>query len=135
MANIALANVRNQIVRTLKTQGAGAQDMDATFLQAARYTVGDINSGADLETSITKPSDNNDEIALNDDFEGPFTSIVLLWMVDLGQRTAKGMEEVINRIRAEKPGMIDQIRQTILNRAVTADSDDETDFAQLGALG
>ena len=135
MADIQMAGLKEQVQRMFSVHGASLDRFDNDCLTAIRMACGRITRQADLETRITLPDDNTDEIGLDDVYTDVLIDLIGVNLISLGQRPAKGYETKFLRADARMDDRIDDIRQDITNQAQEADTDDESSFVGLGALG
>jgi hypothetical protein len=134
MANISVERLYERAKDTCNTMGGGTGRFDRQFVQAVNDAASRINRGADLETRITRINGPTGTFALSDAYEDVVMLLVLQGLRMMGKRVRKEMIPWIEKQMAEIDDKIDDIRQDILNQAVTADTDDETDYVGLGAL-
>ena len=135
MANISVTALYAQKQRQFGQSGNDSVRVQKDFITAINRAARRINRQADLETRITAVSDTNGTMALDEAYEDVLSDLVTLNLIDMGSRPPKSIEKVIDTIRATVDERIDDIRQDIMNIAMEADTDDETDFVGLGARG
>lgn len=133
MANIYLPTVKAVLEGWFQTKGTTRFDNDV--LHAVNFASREINRKADLATRIALSSSMDGSLALSDEYLDILCRLAAIALADMGQRPAKGAALNIERWRRMRDDLCDEVRQDILNQAVAADSDDETDFVGLGARG
>ena len=134
MANIRLTPLRAQKESEFKVLGSRMERFNGDFLDAVNDVIAQINLYASRATVIAAVASIEGSLGLDELYRYPFTQLVSLRLWEMGQRPAKGGEPYYNDLKAEKEGYVDMIRQGILDAAIAADTDDETDFIGLGAL-
>jgi len=134
MANIRLTPLRAQKESEFKVLGSRMERFNGDFQDAVNDVIAQINLYASLATVIAAVTSIEGTVGLDELYRYPFTQLVSLRLWEMGQRPAKGGEPYYNDLKAEKEGYVDMIRQGILDAAIAADTDDETDFIGLGAL-
>ena len=135
MANIRLEPLRQQKESEFKVLGSRMERFNGDFLDAVNDVIAQINLYAAMATEIAQVTTTEGTVAIDSLYRYPFTQLVSLRLWEMGQRPAKGGEAYYNRLVDRQDDFIDMIRQGILDAAVAADDDDETDFIGLGALG
>ena len=133
MANISLAGFIGQKRRAFRTVGIDLVRFESDVIDAINRACRRINRDADLETRITYVNQGDTTIALDEDYEDVLSDAVDINLIDMGSRPAKGFEVPYTEAKRALPEQIDSIRSDILNRAVEADTDDETSFVGVGA--
>lgn len=134
MANISVDRLYKRAQDTCNTQGGGSGRFDRQFIDAVNDASSRVNRQADLETRISRITSTAGTLALSDEYEDVVFILVVQGLRMFGQRVRKEMIPWIEKQMAEIDDKIDDIRQDILNQAVDADTDDETDFVGLGGL-
>ena len=134
MADISLNTLYEDCKRTFKMTSGVSSRFDADFPRAVNRGINRINMQADLETPISLVDGTQGTVELDSKYEYVLYDLTVVGLMKAGQRPAKGMEDNIRLYDGDIDDRIDDIRQDILNKAVVADSDDETDFVGLGAL-
>jgi len=135
MANIRLEPLRQQKESEFKVLGSRMERFNGDFLDAVNDVIAQINLNASMDTTIAEVTTTEGTVAIDVGYRYPFTQLLSLRLWEMGQRPAKGGEAYYNRLVAQQDDFIDMIRQGILDEAIEADTDDETDFIGLGALG
>jgi len=135
MANIRLTPLRAQKESEFKVLGSRMERFNGDFQDAVNDVIAQINLYASGVTVIAAVTSIEGTVGLDELYRYPFTQLVSLRLWEMGQRPAKGGEPYYNRIKAGEYGYVDMIRQGVLDAAMAADTDDETDFIGLGALG
>ena len=134
MADIDLKELFQQKQGEFKSEGSGSTRFENDFVRAVNWGTSKIGRDADLETRIDKITKPDGTVDLDDAYIDVLSDAVTLRLVQFGHR-ARNADLDVQSMRRDLPDQIDGIRQSILNQAIDADDDDETDFAQLGALG
>jgi len=132
MADISINGLYKAMQNQFKAGGVTRFDTD--FVTCVNRGIARINRQADLETRIPSINDTTGTISLDETYEDVLADLTSLNLMKAGQRPSKGMEDFVSLYAAGLDDRIDDIRQDILNQAVDADTDDETDFVGLGAL-
>jgi len=135
MANIRLSPLRAQKESEFKVLGSRMERFNGDFLDAVNDVIAQINLYASLATTIDSVTTTEGTVGLDELYRYPFTQLISLRLWEMGQRPAKGGEPYYNGLKVMQDDYIDMIRQGVLDAAVAADTDDETDFIGLGALG
>lgn len=135
MANILLTPLRAQKESEFRVKGARMERFNGDFLDAVNAVVQQINLYASRATVIARVTNIEGSVGLDELYLYPFTQLLSLRLFEIGQRPAKGGEKYYADLKAEKEDYVDMIRQGVLDAAIDADDDDETDFIGLGALG
>ena len=135
MADISLQGVYAQKRRQFRVLGSGSDRFQPDFVDACNDAIARINRQADLATRISRATKPEGTIDLDDAYTDVFSDLVTMRLMDLGQRPSQGMEIDYAELSKNMDDRIDSIRQDVLNQAIAADTDDETDFVGLGARG
>lgn len=136
MADIDLRGLLDQKKQEFATQGAGDARFAQDFLNAVNRAIGQINRKADLETRITIVETIEDGVTgLDAKYEDVLSAGVSYHLLLIGRRPAKGAEPLLAFVRNEFYAGIDEIRVDIMNLAMDADTDQESDFIGQGAPG
>ena len=135
MSDIILTSLYEQKKREFRTQGQGSERFEADMLDATNRAIHRINRDADLETAITRVTDLEATLGLDDKYEDVLSDLITVNLIDMGQRPARGEEVNYAALVRAMPDKIDGIRQDIMNKAIAADTTDEVSFVGLGALG
>jgi len=135
MANIQLQGVYQALQRRFSVEGAGLDRFESDFLDSVNYATRDINRRCDLSTRIDMIASITDTVALSDEYLDVLARVVAVNMMDFGQRPSAGEEAGMEADKQSLPVLIDSIRSDILNQAIAADTDDESDYVALGGLG
>jgi len=132
MANIDLKELFRQKQGEFRTRGSGDRNFELDFVAAVNMATSAISVGANLATTITLVTKPEGTVGLDALYQDIFSQMVTVRLVTLGQKARNEDPDVV-LMRRNEPENIDMIRQSILNIAVTADTDNESDFAALGA--
>jgi len=132
MADIDLQELFQQKEQEFVTDGSGNTRFERDFVSAVNWTTSKISRQADLETKIDKITGPTGDVGLSDEYIDVLSDGVTLRLVQFGHRV-RNADLDIRHIREGLDEAIDMIRQDILNQAITADTDNESDFAALGA--
>ena len=135
MANIILTTLFEQKKREFHTEGQGNDRFRADFLNAVNRAGRRINRDADLETRITAVNSVEGTVALDETYEDVLSDLITVNLIQMGQKVRSGSEDDYRQLVRQMPNKIDSIRQDIMNQAIDDDTDDESDFVGLGALG
>lgn len=135
MADIILTTLFEQKKLEFHTEGQGGDRFRSDFLNAVNRAGRRINRDADLETRITEVTAVEGTIDLDETYEDVLSDIVTVNLVQMGQKVRRGTEDDYRQLVRQLPSKIDSIRQDIMNQAIDADTDDESDFVGLGGLG
>ena len=135
MADIILTLLFEQKKREFRTQGQGSDRFRADFLEAVNRSGRRINVDADLATRITQVNSVEGTVALDEAYEHVLSNLVTINLIHMGQKPSPGTDIDYQQLVRQLPEQIDSIRQDKINVAQEADTDDETDFIGLGALG
>jgi len=135
MANIRLSPLRSQKESEFKVLGSRMERFNGDFLDAVNDVIQQINLYASRATVISEVTSIEGTVGLDALYRYPFTQLLSLRLWEMGQRPAKGGEPYYNAIKDDRDDYVDMIRQGVFDAAISADSDDETDFIGLGALG
>lgn len=133
MADINLGGLYSQIEREFGAPGNLRLQQD--FPDAVNRALRRINRQAGLATRATYTTGTEGEVGLDEDYEDVLHDLVVLQLIRMGQRPRPGGEVDYALLERQMDERIDDIRQDILNQAIEDDTDDETDFIGLGALG
>ena len=134
MANIQLAGVYRLMQSRFNTEGTGSTRFEDDFINATNLATRRINRDATLATRIELIANTDDEVALSDEYLDVLCEIIAFFLIGLGQRPARGDEAVIPK-ESEITLKAYAIGRDIRQQAQEADTDDESDFTALGALG
>ena len=137
MADISLSGVSQQLERRFKQQGNGLRRFAQDAVDAVNHGIRAINRGANLETRLSTvvSLDGTTVTGLHSDYTDILVDIATLNLIEQGQRPSKGYEQDVIRLRVSMEYRIDDIRTDILNQAIDADTDNESDFVALGGVG
>ena len=135
MADLNLEPLFNQKKREFNTMGAGSTRFEDDFLVCTNRAINVINRRADLETPIARINVKEDDVNLDYKYEDVLSDGISMFMVSAGQRPAKGFETILKDVSQRFSDGVDSIRYDIINKAQAADTDDESNFANLGGLG
>ena len=135
MANMQVQSLYAQKKREFAMVGNGTERFELDFLDALVRALRTINRRCNLATRITYPTSTEQTVALDEDYEDVVGDVVTVNLVQMGQKLKQGSELDYKVLVASIPGRIDEIRMDIINQAQDSDTDDETDFVGLGALG
>ena len=134
MANISLDSTYQADLNRFVMMGVDSPRFKSDWISAVNKTINKINRGADLETRVTRITGTEGTMALDDAYDDVVQTGVTIYLIMAGQKLQKNETVDLRLLKLQFEDEIDDIRQNILNIAVEADSDDETSFAQLGAL-
>ena len=134
MAEIDLKELFRQKQGEFRNRGSGDVNFETDFVGAVNLATSAISLEANLATTIALVTAPSGTVGLDTLYQDGFSEMVTLRMVTMGQKARNDDPDIV-LMRKKEPEFIDMVRQNILNVAITADEDDETDFAQLGALG
>ena len=135
MANMQVQSLYAQKKREFAMVGNGTERFELDFLDALVRALRTINRRCNLATRITYPTSTEQTVALDEDYEDVVGDVVTVNLVQMGQKLKQGSELDYKVLVASIPRRIDEIRTDIINQAQDSDTDDETDFVGLGALG
>jgi len=134
MADIDLKELFNQKEREFKSEGNGLVRFEKDFTSAVNWSIGKINRQANLSPRISKVTSPSGTVELDDEYMDVLSDAVTLRLIQFGQRMRNDDIDV-KIIAATIDENIDMIRQDILNALIDADTDDETSYVGIGALG
>ena len=135
MADLNLEDLFDQKQREFNTMGSGSTRFEDDFLVCTNRAINIINRRADLETPIARVNVKSDDVNLDYKYEDVLSDGITLYMVSAGQRPAKGFETILKDVTQRFYEGVDGIRYDTINKAQAADTDDESNFANLGGLG
>ena len=135
MADLVLTTLFEQKKLEFRTQGQGSERFRSDFINAVNRAIRRINRDADLETRVSTVTQAEGTIGIDDAYEDVVSDIVTDELVKMGQKPSPGSERDYDLLNRSLPNRIDAIRQDIMNIAIEADTDDETSYVGLGALG
>lgn len=136
MANIDLQGLEDRAKRVFVSQGQGGTNFTNSFVSCANDVIGRINRKADLETRISRIDAPSDTIALDEDYTDVFWDVLVVCMIQDGQRPPRGLEDQYTDMARQVGAKIDEIAYDLRNSATADDTNDETaQTAQLGPLG
>ena len=139
MADINLKLVEQTMQSDFRASGQGLSRFTDALQTAINMAIGRINRQSKFATptttAIPKITSINGTMGLDDEYFDVFIDLVGFIMQGLGQRPAKGKAEKYKIDDATMNDRVDDIRQDLLNIAIAADTNDETSFIGLGALG
>jgi len=134
MANIRLTGVFSQKSREFSTQGSGLERFEQDFVDAVNYACKRISLEANLETAISEVTSIQDTLGLDDAYTHILSDGITLYLMDFGQRPAKGAEANRTAIENRFVQGISLIYQAVKNSAQEGDGYEDTDVIGLGAL-
>ena len=135
MANIDLKGVYSEKRSQFRTDGAGSRRFERAFIDSANASIGFINRHANLETRISIVDNTEAVIDLDTTNIDALSDLITIELIKRGQRPAQGEENTFSDLNRQRKEIVSSIAWDIQNRAQDADTDDETSYAQLGALG
>ena len=135
MANIDLKGIYNLKLREFGLEGSGVDRFDLNFIDAANHAIGQINRKADLATRIARVDSTESTVTLDDQYTDVLSDGITFFLVELGQRPARGADLQMGALVTRFRKGIDDIRADILNQIQSSNSEDTVSVAALGALG
>jgi len=134
MASILLTGLFSQKSREFSTQGSGLERFEQDFVDAVNYASKRISLEANLETSISEVTSIQDTLGLDSAYMHIISDGVTLYLMDFGQRPAKGAEANRTAIENRFVQGIALIYQATKNSDQEGDGYQDTDVIGLGAL-
>jgi len=136
MADIVLSGIYSQKQQQFAVQGASSSRFEADFIDATNRAIGEINVGADLATRAARVTSPTGTVTnLDVAYEFVLSEGITVHLILNGWKLNRRETMDFQKLKQSFEDGIDMIRQDIMNIAIAADTEDETDFAQLGALG
>jgi len=132
MADIGLQALFEAKSREFKTRGAGDDQFEKDCLLAVNAATRRINRQADLETRLALVTSLSGTLGLSDEYQDVVEDLVTLKLVQIGQRR-RNDDADIARLDRDIDDRIDMIRHSIMTQAIESDTDNEGDYAGLGA--
>lgn len=122
MANIQLTPLYEQKQREFNVQGAGLSRFEQDFIVATNRAINEMNRSADLSTRITRITETEDEVALDEKYEDVISIGISYHLHLMGQRASKGSESLIPIFKGDFLAGIQGMYYDLKNLAYTADN-------------
>ena len=132
MADLEITGLKEAAEKQVNVQGAGSIRLNDSFLAAVNRTYKQIVIEANMDIVPVYVTDTDSEISgIDDRYEYVFADGILMNLLLLGFRPAKGMERTFKQIEVQFEDGIAMIYTDIIN---TLQQDDDEDIIGLGSL-
>jgi len=138
MADISLRGVYDSAQRAFQKDGSGSARFEQDFINAVNRSINCINRDADLETSITRVTDADDDVTgLDVRYEDVLFEGIVYFLMKAGQKPAKGFERHLSHVKNAFWAGIDSLMCDLRHdqQDTNGTADDTYDIIGLGHLG